>query len=165
LNLRRPLVFHMDKESGWRRLLIAFSKKDKGISTIVAALLLVAVVVIASTLVYAWYAGLLGRLMGEVPAVKEVLLMDSYEWKGDRLIMYVRNAGDVDVKIDVFYVEEAGQSKYSGVPEIEGNPIRVGSLVKVAITPGGGFSWVGGHSYLIKIVTTKGNQFTFLVTR
>lgn len=164
LNLRRPLVFRMDTGFGWRSL-TAFSRRDRGISTIVAALLLAAVVVIASTLVYAWYAGILGRLMGEVPSVKEALLMDSYEWEEDKLIMYVRNIGDIDVKIDIFYIEEAGQAKHSGVPEVENNPIPVGSLVKVSITPGGGFSWVKGHSYTIKIVTTKGNQFTFPVTR
>lgn len=164
MNLGRALVSRMHKESG-RQKLTVFQKNDKGISTIVAALLLVAVVVIASTLVYAWYAGILGRLMGEVPSVREVLVMDSYEWEEDKLIMYVRNIGDVDVKIDIFYIEEAGQAKYSGVPEVEENPIRVGSLVKVSITPGGGFLWVGGHSYVIKMVTTKGNQFTFPVTR
>jgi len=164
LNLGRALVSRMHKESGRQRLTV-FQKNDKGISTIVAALLLVAVVVIASTLVYAWYAGILGRLMGETPAVKEALLMDSYEWEGEKLIMYIRNVGSVDVKIDVFYIEEAGQAKYSGVPEIDQNPIPVGSMVKVSITPGGGFSWVGGHSYMIKTVTTKGNQFTFSVAR
>ena len=51
-------------------------KNKKGIDTILAALLMVVIVVVASVMVYAWSTGLLGGLLVTPQAGKENLTMD-----------------------------------------------------------------------------------------
>src|SRR2546427_12561944 len=50
----------------------------KGIDTILAALLMVVIVVVASVMVYAWSTGLLGTLLVQPNVGKEALTMDTY---------------------------------------------------------------------------------------
>jgi len=140
-------------------------KEKKGISTILAALLLVVIVVVASVIVYAWSTGLFGGLMPSSPSVKEGLSMDSYKWDtSGNPILYLRNVGTVDVTIESYYVEEAGQTK-SGPETISGGlTITVNQVKDLMVTPTGtGFSWVSGHSYTVKVVTTRGTQFAFTI--
>jgi len=140
-------------------------KGKKGISTILAALLLVVIVVVASVIVYAWSTGLFGGLMPSSPSVKEGLSMDSYKWDvSGNPILYLRNVGTVDVTIESYYVEEAGQTK-SGPETVPGGlTIPVNQVDDLTVTPtGGGFTWVSGHSYSIKVITTRGTQFAFTV--
>src|SRR5437870_11673357 len=49
----------------------------KGIDTILAALLMVVIVVVASVMVYAWSTGLLGTLLVQPNVGKEALTMDT----------------------------------------------------------------------------------------
>nr|MDO8133082.1 hypothetical protein [Candidatus Njordarchaeum guaymaensis] len=132
--------------------------KRKGISTILAALLLVVIVVVASVIVYAWATGLFGGLMPSSPSVKEGLSMDSYKWEANNTAtLFIRNVGSVDVTIESYYVEEAGQT-------ITG-PTDLGTIIKVNDSVGVGVTWtaVSGHSYTVKLITTRGTQFAFTV--
>jgi len=139
-------------------------KGKKGISMILAALLLVVIVVIISVIVYAWSTGLLGSLMPGAPSVKEGLSMDAYT--GDILSGYtlqIRNVGTSDVTITSYYIEEAG--KVVSGPNAMTQLISVNTVQPVTITAGSTIPpWTGfqsGHSYTIKLLTTKGTQFTF----
>ena len=134
--------------------------KKKGISTILASLLLVVIVVVASVIVYAWATGLFGGLMPSSPSVKEGLSMDSYKWELGNPILYIRNVGTVDVTIESYYIEEAGQTK-SG-PTSCGVTIGVNKAEQISVTPTG-FAWVPGHSYTVKLITSRGTQFAFTV--
>jgi len=137
-------------------------KEKKGISTILAALLLVVIVVVASVIVYAWSTGLFGGLMPSSPSVKEGLSMDSYRWDPTAgLILYVRNVGTVDVTIESYYVEEAGKALAGPTTDGTAIPVNQAKPVTIAAPPAPG--WVSGHSYTIKVITTKGTQFAFTV--
>ena len=136
-------------------------KGKKGISTILAALLLVVIVVVASVIVYAWATGLFGGLMPASPSVKEGLSMDSYKWTSNTTAtLYIRNVGTVDVTVEQYYIEEAGQTK-SG-PTSCGVTIAVNQAEEIPVTPTG-FTWVPGHSYTVKLITSRGTQFAFTV--
>ena len=138
--------------------------KKKGISTILAALLLVVIVVVASVIVYAWATGLFGGLMPGSPSVKEGLSMDSYKWTSNTTAtLYIRNVGTVDVTLESYYIEEAGQTR-SGPTTANNLVIPVNSVQPVPVSPTG-FSWVSGHSYTVKLVTTRGTQFAFTVVK
>ena len=138
--------------------------KRKGISTILAALLLVVIVVVASVIVYAWSTGLLGGLMPSSPSVKEGLSMDSYKWTSNTTAtLYIRNVGSVDVTLESYYIEEAGQTK-AGPTTANNLMVKVNSVEPVLISPAS-FTWVSGHSYTVKIVTTRGTQFAFTVVK
>jgi len=135
-------------------------KGKKGISTILAALLLVVIVVVASVIVYAWATGLFGGLMPSSPSVKEGLSMDSYTWgnaTGD-VTLFIRNVGTVDVTLESYYIEEAGQT-LGGPTDITVN-IGVNTVEPVDIAYVG---WQSGHSYSIKLITSRGTQFAFTV--
>jgi len=139
-------------------------KGKKGISMILAALLLVVIVVIISVIVYAWSTGLLGSLMPGAPSVKEGLSMDAYT--GDTssgYVLQIRNVGTIDVTITGYYIEEAG--KVVSGPNSYSQLISVNTVEPVTITEGAKVgTWAGfasGHSYTIKLITTKGTQFTF----
>jgi len=137
-------------------------KGKKGISTILAALLLVVIVVVASVIVYAWSTGLFGGLMPSSPSVKEGLSMDSYRWASNTTVtLYIRNVGSVDVTLESYYIEEAGQTR-SGPTSAGALTVSVNSVEPVSISPSG-FSWVSGHSYTVKLITTRGTQFAFTV--
>jgi len=140
-------------------------KEKKGISTILAALLLVVIVVVASVIVYAWSTGLLGSLMPSSPSVKEGLSMDSYKWETTgNPTLYIRNVGTVDITLQSYYIEEAGQTKDGPTAVPSGsNTVAVNSVQSVPITPSGTFTWVSGHSYTVKLVTARGTQFAFTV--
>src|SRR3989449_2039117 len=53
-------------------------KDRRGIDTILAALLMVVIVVVASVMVYAWSTGLLGTLLVTPHAGKEALTIEKY---------------------------------------------------------------------------------------
>src|SRR5436190_22322543 len=55
-----------------------YIENKKGIDTILAALLMVVIVVVASVMVYAWSTGLLGTLLVQPNVGKEALTMDTY---------------------------------------------------------------------------------------
>ena len=139
-------------------------KGKKGISTILAALLLVVIVVVASVIVYAWATGLFGGLMPSSPSVKEGLSMDSYKWtSATEVTLYIRNVGSVDVTLESYYIEEAGQTK-SGPTTANLLVIAVNSVEPVPINPAQ-FTWLSGHSYTVKLVTTRGTQFAFTIVK
>ena len=80
------------------------------------------------------------------------------------MILYIRNVGNVNVTLDSYYVEEEGETKVGHVTTIAGTIIPVNSVQSVTIAPEG-FTWVSGHSYTIKLITSRGNQFTFSVIK
>jgi len=98
-------------------------------------------------------------LKGPTPSAKEGLSMDSYEWAGSSLTLHIRNVGTVDVTVESYYIEEAGQIKAG--PISAKTTIAVNSVEHVTINPPAGFNWASGHSYAIKLVTSRGTQFTF----
>jgi len=136
--------------------------KRKGMSTILAALLLVVIIVVSGAMVYAWATGLFGGMMGGAPSVKEALSMDTFTVAGggSSADLYIRNIGTADILIVSQIVEYGG--KMVGSPVTCSTPITVGGgAVKVTVTPATAFST--GRSYTIRLITDKGNQFTFQI--
>lgn len=126
---------------------------------LLAALLLVVIVVIASVIIYAWSTGLLGGLMPGAPSVKEGLSMDSYNCSTTVATLYIRNVGTIDVTLESYIIEEGGAALTG--PATPGGTLTIPVAGYETITCSGSF--VAGHSYTIKIITTKGTQFTFNV--
>ncbi|TMI26968.1 hypothetical protein E6H36_03695, partial [Candidatus Bathyarchaeota archaeon] len=69
-------------------------KNKKGIDTILAALLMVVIVVVASVMVYAWSTGLLGSLLVTPNVGKEALNSENYAFTNSTSsTLYIRNTG------------------------------------------------------------------------
>ena len=151
-----------------------YIKDKKGIQTILAALLMVVIVVVASVMVYAWSTGLLGTLLVQPNVGKEALNMNTYSFPtNNNVTLILQNSGSVAVTFTTYYVKNSTgttwtQSSYGWAPTIQ--PNQPGT-VQIGLNGSGGsfstssFYFVSGNSYTVTMVTSRNNQFQFTVTR
>ncbi|TMI33912.1 hypothetical protein E6H27_02930 [Candidatus Bathyarchaeota archaeon] len=154
-----------------------YLKSKKGINTILASLLMVVIVVVASVMVYAWSTGLLGTLLVQPNVGKEALTMDTFAFpSNNNVTLTLRNAGTVAVTFSSYYVKNATgttytQSGWTWGPTIQPN---APGLANIGITAGcvgcgsfstSSFTFVSGNSYTVTLVTSRNNQFNFNVIR
>jgi len=161
-----------------------YLKDKKGINTILASLLMVVIVVVASVMVYAWSTGLLGTLLVQPNVGKEALGMDSYSFPSTtNVTIYVRNSGTIGVSFSTYYVKDnSGNSWQLSSWTPAGQPVTPNAVLAVNLAIGssaGGCGsscqytgtasafniFSGGSSYTVVLVTTRNNQFSFSVTK
>jgi len=132
-----------------------FRVSKKAVSPVIATLLMIAVAVAASVIVYVWSAGLLGTLMGGGGSqVKEQLIVEAYSWPpGVTLTLNLRNTGSSSVTVDKVYV--GGTSMSFSAATIDPG---VSTPVTVTIS---GLSTTPGTAYTLKIVTKTGGVFSY----
>src|SRR2546422_3972927 len=153
-------------------------RRDKrGIDTILAALLMVVIVVVASVMVYAWSTGLLGALMVTPQVGKEAMNIENSAFSNSTLAtMYLRNTGTASISLVTYYVRDNNANQYSktnwSVPAATG--IAPNALATVTINIGAqcgctaasnNFQFVSGNSYTVIVVTSRNSQFTFTIVR
>src|SRR5215471_7928285 len=92
-------------------------KNKKGIDTILAALLMVVIVVVASVMVYAWSTGLLGALLVSPNVGKETLgaSPENVAWNSTNngVVLYIRNIGTVSVNLGTYYIKDAAGNQWT----------------------------------------------------
>src|SRR3989441_12899006 len=90
-------------------------RKDKrGIDTILAALLMVVIVVVASVMVYAWSTGLLGALMVTPQVGKEAMNIENSAFTNQTwATMFLRNTGTASISLVTYYVKDTNNNQYS----------------------------------------------------
>ena len=129
-----------------------FRVNKRAVSPVIATLLMIAVAVAASVIVYVWSAGLLGTLMGGGGAqVKEQVILEAYDWSNTAsLNVALRNVGSASVKVVAIYV--GGISKWTA-----GTDIAVKQSVNIGVSASGS----SGTAYVVKVVTETGGVFSF----
>ena len=154
-----------------------YLRNKKGINTILAALLMVVIVVVASVMVYAWSTGLLGTLLVQPNVGKEALNMDSNAFATNNTVVsiFIRNSGSVSVTLQSYYVKDANGNSYqmttwATAPSIAVNGVQqtnfqINNSCGGCVLTGTAFSFSTGASYTVIAVTTRNNQFSFSVTR
>jgi len=132
-----------------------FRVSKKAVSPVIATLLMIAVAVAASVIVYVWSAGLLGTLMGGGGSqVKEQVILEAYQWTASNdLKLYLRNVGSSNVTLANIYV---GGTQLAAVGTKTMAP--KGTSVQ-SLAPGTTFS--AGTAYVVKVVTETGGVFSF----
>jgi len=141
-------------------------KTRKGVSPVIAVLLLIAIAVATGILVYVWVTGLAGTLQqsGGQQVTEQVELL-AYDWSStDTLTLHLKNTGGIDVVIEKVYID--GEDVSSSVTEpgefsSSGLTLSVGSTNHIKITNLTGYT--AGTSHIVKIVTKTGGVFTFTV--
>jgi len=152
-----------------------YLKDKKGINTILASLLMVVIVVVASVMVYAWSTGLLGTLLVQPNVGKEAITMDTFAFPTNtNVTLTLRNAGSVAVTFTTYYVKNATGGTYTlsgwtSSPTIQPNAAGL-APIGILTTYGGTFSsgsytFVSGNTYTVTLVTSRNNQFNFNVIR
>ncbi len=146
-------------------------RDKKGIQTILAALLMVVIVVVASVMVYAWSTGLLGSLLVKPTVGQEVLSLDSYTFNtvglnaNHNVSLFLRNTGSISVSFSTYYVKDLNSgTQYARPSGWTGGPINPQTVVRIDITTDNTITFTTG-SWDITTITGRGNQFVYRVTK
>ena len=157
-------------------------RKDKrGIDTILAALLMVVIVVVASVMVYAWSTGLLGALMVTPQVGKEAMNIENSAFSNSTFAtLYLRNTGTASISLVTYYVRDNTANQYS---KTNWNVTAYKSIlpnglatVNIDINTANGnhcgctaaanaFQFATGNSYTVIVVTSRNSQFKFTIVR
>jgi archaeal type IV pilus assembly protein PilA len=144
----------------------------KGVSEIIAVMLLIVIAVAASVLMYVYVSGLMGRLQGVVvqqPYLEQVS-MDYYDWSPSlsltlsKLNLTLRNVGVAKVSMSDFFI--AGTRNTTALTFGSGCNTPRGVLAVqvscvVTFPMPTGLTPTSGLAYSVKIVSKDGAIFSF----
>lgn len=142
----------------------------KGISPVIAVLLLIVITVAATVLLYVWLSGFMTSqtTSTQSTSLSERLKFEAVTLKSDGTVdAYIRNIGDVDVKIVTVYILGANGTTvvayYNNIDKV----IPVGQLYHLQVSSS---EWSpssppikAGYVYTIKVVTSTGTEFSVKV--
>ena len=138
--------------------------KRRGVSPVIATLLLIVIAVAAAVLTYIWVTGYMGKVTGAVEQtstqqLQEKIKINAVSISDTTVKLSISNIGDMDVTISGAYVlTQGGTSVCSSSPS---TPISKGGTQDVTIN---GCSLASGTTYIAKAVTSKGTEATYTFT-
>jgi flagellin-like protein len=144
---------------------------NRGVSQVIAALLLIAIAVAAAILLYVFSIGLLGSLGSSGgQQTKQQLIMEAYNWPGGDpggpISLTIRNVGSAAIDAthtDVFVNGLAAGTLGDGGCAITLTPTQsCVASVDVPTAPGSP-TWVPGSAYPLKLVSPDGGVFSYSV--
>lgn len=157
--------------------------KAKGIEPIVAAVLLVVLAVVGAVLLYLWFAGYLTKVtsQAEQTLVTEKLSIEAANLtyaskRGTYAYLYIRNLGGSNVTLATAYLLAPGTTNplcvtnsitvYNGLSTTAStvSTLYPGQDQLVYVNFGTSCTVQSGYSYVIKIVTQQGTQFSVTIT-
>ncbi|RLF08115.1 MAG: hypothetical protein DRJ64_01705 [Thermoprotei archaeon] len=134
----------------------------RGVSPVIAVLLLVVIAVAAAVLTYIWilsYTGTLQQQSG-TEQLQERIKIDGVQVSGNTLTIYVRNIGDVKVNITSAYLLRNDNVLKSNTGlNVEIDPGQVDSSIQLT-----GVTLDDGQTYVVKVVTLKGTEASYTFT-
>lgn len=134
--------------------------RRRGISTLMAALLLLILAISAGAIIYAYTMGFLGGFRA-TPSKQGVLALDSAKCTTEEIKAYIRNIGGGTVIIDRAYVNGRAVEGAGYVFQVDDSELEAGESTEVTIKIPGGFQ--PGRSYEVKIVGKRGAEVFFTV--
>ena len=140
--------------------------KRRGVSPVIATLLLIVIAVVAAVLAYIWVSGYMGRVTSQAeaqaPQLQERIKIDAVSVTDDTVTIYVTNIGDVKVSIASAYVLTEDKITVCGGPLDSTVEINVGS--SSADVSASDCTLQSGTTYIAKVVTGKGVEATYTFT-
>jgi FlaG/FlaF family flagellin (archaellin) len=137
----------------------------RGVSIIIAALLLIAIAVAAAVLLYVFSIGLIGGLQGGGgQQTKQQLIMEAYNWigAGASFDTTFRNVGSASVDVGAADYFVNGLAATMGGACV-GLVLDPQDSCEATITPDGSVTITSGVAYTLKIVTPDGAVFSYSV--
>ena len=137
-------------------------KSKKGISPILATLLLIVIAVAAVIVTYAWVMTFTASTTSQAGAILTVENVRFYD-SGDNVEIVIRNSGTADAEVAEIYQGtsssdlqkvSSGDIDYAPSSQI----ISAGSSLEIDIEDAG---WVSGTRYYFKVVTEEGLSIPF----
>jgi flagellin-like protein len=146
----------------------------KGISPVIATIILVLISVVAGVLLWLWTSGFTSALPAQQQALYERIKIEGVlVAKGTKtnITAYVRNIGNVDVKISTVYIlypngtiiEIPSSITVKDLADTDIQSVSPGSVAKVEVTVTAAM-YSAGYAYVIKVVTANGAEaaYTFV---
>src|SRR5438093_4847024 len=151
----------------------------KEVDTILATLLLVAILVVMTVIVYSWSLGVLGNILPSPPTGREILTIENqgFYTSNMTLTLYLRNTGSTPTTLASYYVQDQNGNQYArtswSVPSTAPASIVNGTGVFLFINTaciscthaGNSFQFQAGNAYTITLITQRNNQFSFTIIR
>ena len=142
----------------------------KGVSPIIAVLLLIVIAVAAALLTYLWVLGYVGSAQrsGQPTQLEEKIKIDGVKVETGATItiyVYVRNIGSVTVNVTDIYILNAttGAVLYHYSVPSANQQIQSGSVQEYSFSVTG-VSFTSGYTYVAKAVTRKGTEASLAFT-
>ncbi len=142
----------------------------KGISPIVATVLLIIIAVAAGVLIWTWLHSMASKSLSETGTVgKEAITVEGIKYSYDAtnnqwtLTIYVRNAGKTTVKLMYVYIYDAETDKLVDAIDVSGQNVEIapGKVGSVQITT---TALQDGKTYYVKVTTEEATAFSEVFT-
>ncbi len=136
----------------------------RGVSVIIAALLLIAIAVAAAVLLYVFSIGLLGSLSSSGgQQTKQQVILEAYDWTAAALVIHLRNVGSATVNLLAadYFVNGGSSTAVAGTPPCTVTVIPGAASCTMSLAMPAGFTPTAGAAYPIKVVTPDGGVFSY----
>jgi FlaG/FlaF family flagellin (archaellin) len=159
-----------------------FFKNKRGIDTIIAEVLMVLIVVIASVMVYAYATGLFGAIATPQKVATEQISMEYASFTNNTVVnLSLRDIGTTPITLKSYYVNDYTGNQYTRAnwaigsypgPTFNPNSTPANATILISTTcsssctqSGTPFTFQSGFPYTIILVTATNEQFSFMITR
>ncbi len=134
-----------------------FKKNAKGLSPVVASIILIAVTVAVSVVVAAWMGGMSIGMMGQ--AEQGSITNVAFTGNGATIVATVSNTGQTTMNFTNVYVNGIVIAPAGANPTLASTGVAKGTSQSYTLTS----NWQSGVTYDIKFTTTKANNIVSTV--
>lgn len=135
-------------------------KSKKGISPVLATLLLIVIAVSAIIITYAWVMTYTGSTVNQAGAVLSVENVRYYNSTGLKVDLTIRNSGTAEAQVAEVY-QGTSSSNLQVVSSVTYDPTTQIVNTDSSITITFSLSWTDGTRYYYKVVTEEGHILPF----
>jgi flagellin-like protein len=134
----------------------------KGISPIIATVILVLIAVAAGVMLWLWVSGFTSAMPAEQQALNERIRIDAVKVEGGsdsnkNVTIYVRNIGKTDVAIGAAYILDTSNTIIASNTDTQ-TLISPGNVEEVTVSS---VQLKSGYAYVAKVVTINGVETTY----
>jgi len=140
----------------------------KGVSPIIATIILVLIAIAAGVMLWLWVSGFITSTPAQQPALNERIKIDavnisSSSSSGSNLSIYVRNMGSTNVTITAAYILTTSNTAiayqtYSNVMIPPGQVTKINMNILTTASA----NIKSGYAYVAKVVTANGVEATYI---
>lgn len=133
-------------------------REKRGVSPVIAVVLMIAVAVAISVILFAWSSGFVSERSSIESAESEQLVVEEMRISGTSLTVFIRNKSFASAFLDSIYVN--GQLRASGVNQhIDGKAVTELPISQIIQSHGGDGTIYDGDQ--IQLVTKRSTQLRF----
>jgi flagellin-like protein len=145
----------------------------RGVSVIIASLLLIAIAVAAAVLLYVFSIGLMGSLGSSGgQQTKDQVILEAYNWAtAGTLVLSLKNVGSSTVNLAPGTTTTPGADYFINGIAVATAAVSCGSASNTAVVPGSATciatltvptgTWTPGTAYPVKLVLPDGGVFSY----